>query len=179
MTSILFGIVWICCSQFECNYNKNGTPSPDFLFQIWNLHQILSTLKRKMIVITNMFLKLRTLKGLFKPLSEKLCFRTSSDSQHVKGFQTPCITALLSYFLTTLRGNDLENISLIEIWNLTGVCQQIDWWWQVSCSELAEFAVPDSNEIMLKAKVFFSIFSSCFKSPLNFKHFEKEDDRDS
>ena len=51
----------------------------NFLFQFWNLHQILNLLKHKMIVIANAFPKLQTVKDLVRPLSHL---------QHVKGFQT-------------------------------------------------------------------------------------------
>ena len=41
-----------------------------------------------MIVIANVFSKLQTVKVLVKPLSKNPCFRTSFESQHVKGSQT-------------------------------------------------------------------------------------------
>ena len=60
----------------------------NFLFQFWNLHQILNLLKHKLIVIANAFPKLQTVKDLVGPLSKKCRFRTFFDIQHVKGFQT-------------------------------------------------------------------------------------------
>ena len=60
----------------------------NFLFCLWNLHQIWNISEKRMIVIANIFRKLRTVKGLFKPLSRKRCFRTSFDSQRVNGCQT-------------------------------------------------------------------------------------------
>ena len=41
-----------------------------------------------MIVIANVFPKLQTVKFLFKPLPKKLHFKTSFDSQYIKGSQT-------------------------------------------------------------------------------------------
>ena len=41
-----------------------------------------------MIVIASFFGQLETVKELFRPLSEKLSFRTLFDSQHVKESQT-------------------------------------------------------------------------------------------
>ena len=41
-----------------------------------------------MIVIVTLLLKLQAVKDLVRPLSEKHRFRTTFDSQHVKGFQT-------------------------------------------------------------------------------------------
>ena len=47
MTSILFGIERISSSLFECNYFKNEKLFLNFLFHLWNLHQILSISKEK------------------------------------------------------------------------------------------------------------------------------------
>ena len=41
-----------------------------------------------MIVIADVFPKLQTVKDLVRPLTIKRCFRTSFDSQHVKGSHT-------------------------------------------------------------------------------------------
>ena len=48
----------------------------------------LNVFKKKMIVIANVFPQLQTVKNLVRPLFEKRRFRTSFDSQHVKGSQT-------------------------------------------------------------------------------------------
>ena len=61
----------------------------NFLLQFSNLDQILNILKRRMIVITNVFPKLQTAKILFRPLSKKRYFRTRFNSQHVKTSQIP------------------------------------------------------------------------------------------
>ena len=82
--------------------------------------------------------------------------------------------ALLSSFFITLRGNNLENISLIEVWNHAGVCEHIDWRLQVSCSGLREFAVPNSNDIILKANTFFSVFCPIEGIYIKFKTFWKK-----
>ena len=55
-----------------------------FLFYFWNLHQILNVLKKKIIVIANVFHKLQTLKNLVRPFSKKRRYRTRFDNQHVK-----------------------------------------------------------------------------------------------
>ena len=82
--SILFQIARICNSQFKCNYLKNKKLFPSFLLDFWNLHQILNVLKKNMIVIANLFPKLKTVKKLVGPLSKKSRFRTCFGSQHVK-----------------------------------------------------------------------------------------------
>ena len=56
----------------------------DFLFHFCNLQQILNILKKKMMVLANVFRKLQTLKNFVIPLSKKRRFRTRLDSQHVK-----------------------------------------------------------------------------------------------
>ena len=55
MASILFNIARICNSQFKCKYLKNEKIFLNFLFHVWNLHQILNILKKKMMVIANIF----------------------------------------------------------------------------------------------------------------------------
>ena len=54
------------------------------LFHFWNLHQISNILKKKMIVIANVFPKLQTLKIFDRKLSQEYRFRTSFDSEHLK-----------------------------------------------------------------------------------------------
>ena len=87
MESILFKIGKVFHSQFKCNSLKNKNIFLDFLFHFWNLHQILIILKKRMIVIANVFPKLQTVKVLLRPLSKKRCYRTLFDSQHVKASQ--------------------------------------------------------------------------------------------
>ena len=67
--------------------SKTEKFSLNFLFHFWNVHQILNSLKKRMIVIVNVFRKLETLKSLVRPLSKKRRLRTRFDSQHLKVFQ--------------------------------------------------------------------------------------------
>ena len=55
-----------------------------FFFHLWNLHQILNILKKRMIAIPTLFRKLQNVKDLVRPLSKKHRSRTLLDSQHVK-----------------------------------------------------------------------------------------------
>ena len=48
-------ILRIFHSQFERNYLENEKLCLDFLFNFWNLHQLLNVLKKRMIVIPNVF----------------------------------------------------------------------------------------------------------------------------
>ena len=84
MASILFNIARICNSQFKCKYLKNEKLFFNFLFHFWNLHQILNILKKKMMVLANVFLKLQTVKNFVAPICKKRRFRTRLDSRHVK-----------------------------------------------------------------------------------------------
>ena len=47
-----------------------------FLCHVWHLHEILNILKKKMIVMANLFPKLKDVKDLIRPLSKKRRFRT-------------------------------------------------------------------------------------------------------
>ena len=85
MASILFRIARIWSSLFKCNYLKNKKLFLNFLFHLWNLHQILKIFEKYIIVIANVFSKLQNVKDLVKPLSRKHRFRTSFDTRHVNG----------------------------------------------------------------------------------------------
>ena len=84
MTSILFRILRISRSQLKCNYLKNRKLFLNFLFHFRILYHLLNILKKKMIVIANVFPKLKTVKDLVRPLAKKHRFRTPLDNQHVK-----------------------------------------------------------------------------------------------
>ena len=81
---------------------------PNFLFHFWNLHQILSILKKGMIVLANVFPKSQILKILVRPLSKHRRFRTRIDRQHVKASKLiPKMSPLvLGVFLNTLNAED-------------------------------------------------------------------------
>ena len=125
MTRIMFKIVRICSSLFKCNYLKNKKLFVNFLSDFWNHHQILDIFEKKMIVIANVFAKLQNVKDLVENLSWKRCFKTSFGSEHDKRSQTLARfwwEIFYHIFLITLRRNYLENVSLIEVLNLGGVC---------------------------------------------------------
>ena len=88
MKTITLGILGISSSLFKCNYLKNGERFLNFLFHLWNFHQIWNIFEKNMMVIANEFPQLQIGKGLVKPMSWKRHFRTSFDSQHVNGCQT-------------------------------------------------------------------------------------------
>ena len=54
------------------------------MFHFWNLHQILDILKKKMIVIANVFQKLQIAKDFVTQLYKKRRFGARLDSRHVK-----------------------------------------------------------------------------------------------
>ena len=56
----------------------------NFLFHFWNLHQILKILKKKMMVLFNVFSKLQTVKNFVTPICKKRRFGTRWESRHVK-----------------------------------------------------------------------------------------------
>ena len=88
ITSILFGIVRICCSLFKSSSLKKKKHFLGFPFHLWNLHQISNIFKKKKIVIANVFPKVATVQGLVKPLTIQRRLKTSFERQHVKRFQT-------------------------------------------------------------------------------------------
>ena len=69
------------------NYLKNEKLFFEFLLHFLNLHQILTILKEKVIVIGNVFSKLQTVKIFLRKLSQEHRFRTGFGSQHMKASQ--------------------------------------------------------------------------------------------
>ena len=84
MTNILFKNVRIFHSQLKYNYLKNKKLFLNFSFHLWQLHQILNILKQNMMVVANIFQKLKTVKYFLWLLSKRSWFRTRFDSQHMK-----------------------------------------------------------------------------------------------
>ena len=60
VTNILLKILRICHSEFKCKYLKNKKLFLNVLFHFSNLHQILNLLKKRAMVIANVFPKLQT-----------------------------------------------------------------------------------------------------------------------
>ena len=150
----------------------------DFLFHFWNVHQILNILKKKMLVIANLFPKLQTVTILVREVSKKRHSRKRFDSQHVKLSQIlvkTFIRAILSCFFIILKEVDFENISPSVSLNLRGVCWQIEHRWQVSRSIFWEFATPNSNSIIWKTKHFSGIFFCIFRIYMKFSTFWKKE----
>ena len=71
----------------KCNYLKEEKPFLDFLLHFLNLHQILNTLKEKMIVVANVFSKLQNVNIFVGKLCKEYRFRNGFGSQHVKACQ--------------------------------------------------------------------------------------------
>ena len=72
----------------QMNSLKNQKLFLNFLSLFWNLHEMLNILKKRMIVLANVFPKLQTVKILLRPLSKKRCYRKSLDSQDGEESQT-------------------------------------------------------------------------------------------
>ena len=123
MARIFFVIVRIYRNQLKRKYLKNKKKFLDFLLHFWNLHSILFFFKKRYILIVYVLQKLRTGKDVVRQMSKKPRFRIPFDSLHVKVSQNTCencMTVLLSYFFITLGETDLKNLSLSDMWNLTG-----------------------------------------------------------
>ena len=72
-------------SPFQMELSQKRKTFLQFFFHFWNLHQMRNILKKKMIVIADLFPKLQTVKDLVRAPSKKCPFRTPFENQHVKG----------------------------------------------------------------------------------------------
>ena len=88
VTSILLRIVRICRSLFKASSLKKKKHFLEFLFHLWNIHQISNIFQKKKIVIANVFPKLATVQALVTPLTIQRRLKISFDSQQVKRLQT-------------------------------------------------------------------------------------------
>ena len=98
---------------FKYGYLKNRKHFVSFLFNLWNLHQILNILNKKKIVIANVFPKLATVQALVTPLTIQHRLKTSFDSQHVKRFQTLVKSSWEDFYhiFSSLWGEPIRKIS--------------------------------------------------------------------
>ena len=88
MTSILFLRETIYCNIFRCNYHRNKKLLPDFFLYFRNLDSILNIFKKKMTLIADAFLNLRTLKNLVRSFSKNSRFRGAFEKEHGKPAET-------------------------------------------------------------------------------------------
>ena len=142
----------------------------------------LNVFKKKMIVIANVFPQLKTVKNLVRPLFKKRRFRTSFDSQHVKGSQTLVKSSWQHFYhiFTSLRWEMIRKISPLLKFENIGVFLNTwtaDYKYSVPDCENLQFLIQ--MKLSSKPKTFTELFLQLIESKSNFKHFQKKDDRHS
>ena len=177
MASILIRISRICHSQFKCNYLKDQSLFLNFLFHFWNLHQILNILKKRMIVIANIFAKLETVKNFFRPLSKKRRLRRHFESQHVK------VSQILAESLWERFYNFFPSFSGKLIWKMSPI--DFGETFRVFLNTLIaddKYSAQDCENSLLpiqmilseKPIAFCELFVPFLESTSNFKNFERK-----
>ena len=153
------------------------------MFHFWKLHQNLNILKKKMIVIAILFWKLQTVKDLVRPLSKKHRFRTSFETQHVKLCQTLVKSASEEFhqIFSSLWENLIWKVSLLLSYLLNhrvfrNTLTANDKYHVGDCENLSS---PIQMQISLEPNSSSDSFVPFLKSPSNFKHLQKKDDRHS
>ena len=116
----------------------------DFFVALLNLNPILKILKKNIIVIALLLPKLRTVKGLVRPLSKKRSLRTLFESQHLKGSQTLMKSVWEHFYqiLSTLWENLIWKTSSLVICEI----------FEVSVNTLtadAKYTVHDCGNLLL------------------------------
>ena len=151
----------------------------NFLFHFFNLHQIFDILKKKMIVVANVFPKLGNVKILFGPLSKNLRFRTRFDSKHGKVSQILAKSrwerfchVFSSYFEKVIRKMSsllLGEVLVVLVNRLTPDGKYPDW-------DCENTLLSIKMQLSEKRKTFCESFVPFLESLSNFRHFEKHDD---
>ena len=182
MASILFKIVRICHSQFKCNYLENEKLCLHFLFNFWNLHQILNVFKKRMIVIPNVFPEFQAMKILIRPLFKKRFFRTHFDSQHVKASQVLAKSPRERFYhvFSSFSEKLIWNMSPLVLGKILGVfinTMTADGKYPIQDCE--NLQLPIQMELSEKRKTLSQFFVAFLECTSKFKHFERKDDRHS
>ena len=178
MRSSLFNIARISNSQFKCNYLKNEKLFLNFLVHFWNLHQILNILKKKVMVIANVFPNFETVENFVTPLYKKWNFGSRLESWHVK---VSWILAKSSWehfyhFSSSFWGKFVWKISLLVLGEIKGAFVNTlaaDGKYLVQyCKNLQS---PIQLQLSEKRKTFPEFFVPFLESTSNFQHFENKD----
>ena len=175
-------ILTICHSQFKCNYLENEKLCLHFLFNFWNLHQILNVLKKRIIVIANVFLELQAVKILVRLLSKERFFRTHFDSQHVKASQVLAKYQWEHFYhvFSTFSGELIWKMSPLMLGKILGVfvnTMTADGKYPIQDCE--NLQLPIEMQLSKKRKTLSQFFVPFVESTSNFKHFERNDDHHS
>ena len=142
----------------------------------------LNVFKKKMIVLANVFPQLKTVKNLVRPLFEKRRFRTSFDSQHVKGSQTLVKSSWQHFYhiFTSLCWEMIRKIS--PLFKFENIRLFLNTWtadYKYSVPDCENLQFPIQMQLSSKPKIFSGLFLPLMESKSNFKHFQKKDDRHS
>ena len=165
----------IGCSLFKSSYLKNKKHFLEFLFHLWNLHQILNILKKKKIPIANVFPKLAIVQCLVTPLTIQRRLKTLFDSQHVKRFQT-LVKSSWEHFYQIFSSLWGEIIWKTSPWFKFGIIGLFANTWTADYKypvpDCANLPFPIQIQLSYQQKTFPWSFISFMESPSNFEHFQ-------
>ena len=127
------------------------------LFRFWNLHQILNILKKKLIVIATLFRKLKNVKNLVRPVSEKHRFKAPFDSQHVKGWQTLVKSAWehFHHIFSSLWEKPIWKLRLVICYLLEVFHKSLTANEKYPARDCKNLSSPTQMQLPLKPKTFF------------------------
>ena len=151
-------------------------------FIFWKLHQVLKILKRKKIVMANVFPILQTVKKLVRTLSKEQRFKTGFSTQHVKASQTPAKSQWECFYhvFSSISGKLIWKMSPLVLRKILGVFVNIstaDDKYRVQYCE--NLPVPIQMQLSQNRKNVSQFFVPFLKSTSNFQHFRRKDDRHS
>ena len=146
-------------------------------FLVRNFHQSLNILKKKMLVMTNVFVKLKTAKDVVGQMSKEPCFRTLFDIQYVKGSQRLVKSAWEQFYhvVSPLWGKLIWKTSFLVICKILGVLVNTftanD---KYPLRNYENLSLSIQMQLSEKWNTFSQFFVSFLEFPSDFEQFEKK-----
>ena len=160
----------------QMQLSKKQTFFLTLLLYFWDLNQILKILKNIWASWVTYYQYFR----LPKTWLDKCLNRAVSGNPlrvtcwDVGNTAEICMIALISYFSTTLREIEQQNVSDSDAWNLMAVSYHTDWRCKYSLHYRKNLSQPVQMKLSKKQKTFSEFFAAFLKSTSSFQNFEQK-----
>ena len=147
--------------------SKKRKTFPQFFDPFLKTNSNFKHFEKTMAVKTNVFPEFKTTKDVVRLISKKPCFRTSFDSQHVKGLQTPVKSVWQQFY----HNSRLLWVKLIQQMSPLVICEILEAFvntltvnGRFSFRNCENLPLPIQMQLSKKRKTFCSISGIYIKS---------------